>query len=362
MNKVIVRGVKLLDRIIGPIAIKIPILRYKDFKKINKILVIRPGGIGDAALLLPSLKTLIRVYPNIKLDILCESRNRGVFEGFPYVKNIFNYQSIRDLIKLLSREYDIVIDTEQSHFLSAFLSSILKAGIRAGFSTNGRDKCNNISVSYSHKEYELYSFNKIFSKLIPNWPNKFIWDRPYIHLTKEQYEKVEKIVFFTKKPIVCIFPGASIKERIWPAIRWAKVAEALWDMGFYPVLLGSRYESKLNKKIDYYTKSPIMDLTGALNLAETVGLFRRSRLLLSIDSGILHLAVIEGLATVSLFGPGIVDKWGPKGDGHVVVCKYLNCSPCTRFGNTPPCPRNALCMKLISVDDVMDAVNRAIKN
>ena len=103
-----------------------------------------------------------------------------------------------------------------------------------------------------------------------------------------------------------------------------------------------------------------MDISGMLNLAEVAELFRNSRLLVSTDSGILHIAVIEGLNTVSLFGPGIVDKWGPRGDGHIVVHKQLECSPCTRFGYTPPCKKKGLCMRLIKVEDVISAIEKLI--
>jgi ADP-heptose:LPS heptosyltransferase len=57
---------------------------------------------------------------------------------------------------------------------------------------------------------------------------------------------------------------------------------------------------------------------------------------------------------LSLFGPGIQKKWAPRGQGHVVINKNLDCSPCTKFGYTPRCKKNAECMKRITVDEVVE--------
>ena len=74
------------------------------------------------------------------------------------------------------------------------------------------------------------------------------------------------------------------------------------------------------------------------------------RFLASPHPTILHLAVGLGIPTVSLFGPGIAAKWAPRGERHVVINLNLPCSPCTRFGTTPPCPIHARCIQEISVD------------
>jgi len=71
---------------------------------------------------------------------------------------------------------------------------------------------------------------------------------------------------------------------------------------------------------------------------------------------VLHIAVGLGVPTVSLFGPGRAKKWAPRGERHVVISKELPCSPCTTFGNTPPCPYNVRCMSDITVDEVVNAV------
>ncbi len=357
----IIKLLKTVDRIIGPPLSKITLKRYpKTSKIIKKILLIRPGGLGDAALLVPLVKELKIRIPEIIIDIVCESRNKGIFESIPYIDNIFNYWMLKDIIKLLNQEYDIIIDTEQFHKLSAIFSSIIKTKKRIGFATNNRERHYDISLPYFQKKYELCNFNSLFSRVIPNWDNSFSWNAPYLYVSHKQKEKIDNITRNINKPIVCVFPGASVSLRKWPSVRWARVAEKLWEMDLCPILLGSKKEFIINKEIDYYSKYPIMDLTNMLNIGEIAELFRRSKLLVSTDSGILHIAVIEGLKTVSLFGPGIPEKWGPKGKSHIIIRKNLKCSPCTKFGYTPFCKKKGLCMKLISINDVITAITKVI--
>ena len=99
-----------------------------------------------------------------------------------------------------------------------------------------------------------------------------------------------------------------------------------------------------------------LNLAGRTSLSETAAVIQKSALLLSGDSGVLHIAVGLGVPTVSLFGPGRARKWAPRGERHMVINKGLPCSPCTTFGTTPPCPIAAQCMNDITVDEVFNAV------
>ncbi len=79
-------------------------------------------------------------------------------------------------------------------------------------------------------------------------------------------------------------------------------------------------------------------------------------MLVSGDSGVLHIAVGLNKPTVSLFGPGIAAKWAPRGEKHIVLNHHLDCSPCTRFGYTPSCSHGARCIQDITVEEVFTAV------
>jgi ADP-heptose:LPS heptosyltransferase len=352
---------KTVDSIVGPLALRLAVnrglgkRRTSINQKTEKVLVIRPGGIGDAALLLPALKILKDVIPATQVHILCEPRNAGVFAHSPFISKIFNYNRLGDLKKIREIEYDRIFDTEQSHFLTGTLVALLKGYRKIGFATEGRERAYDVSVEYFQDQYEAESFFRLFAAGIENWPEKFQLQPPYFSPTNQEMEKVDALLADIKREIVCMFPGASIKERLWPIDRWSKVADELWKMGRQPIIIGGRAEIDMSQKIMATANSPVLNLCGRLSLSETTALFERSRLLISTDSGILHIGAMCNTPTVSLFGPGIVDKWGPKGERHRIINKNFECGPCTKFGTTPPCPNKQKCMSEITSNEVIDA-------
>jgi ADP-heptose:LPS heptosyltransferase len=356
-----IKLLKTVDSIIGQLALKLAVAcRLSERKtstnqKTNKVLVIRPGGIGDAALLLPALKVLKKIIPTIQTQILCEPRNAGVFAHSPFVSKIFNYNRLSDLKKISETEYDCIFDTEQSHFLTGTLVTLLKGHKKIGFATKGRESAYDVGVEYHQDEYEAESFFRLFAAGIENWPGKFRLKPPYFFPTNKEKERIKVLLSDIKKEIVCIFPGASIIERLWPIDRWSQVADELWKMGRQPTIIGGKAEINISQKIMDTANSPVINLCGRLSLSETVAIFDRSRLLISTDSGILHIGAMCNILTVSLFGPGIVEKWGPKGGKHRIINKNLECSPCTKFGTTPPCPGRQKCMNEITSSNIIDA-------
>ena len=159
---------------------------------------------------------------------------------------------------------------------------------------------------------------------------------------------------------VTIFPGGSIPEKRWGADRFRLVAEALSDSGMKIVVVGGKEDQRWGEIIAGGGLG--LNLTGLTSLPETAAVIQKSALLLSGDSGVLHIAAGLGVPTVSLFGPGSAKKWAPRGENHIVINKELPCSPCTTFGNTPPCPIDARCMKDITVDEVVNAVKALLDN
>jgi ADP-heptose:LPS heptosyltransferase len=153
---------------------------------------------------------------------------------------------------------------------------------------------------------------------------------------------------------VTIFPGASITERRWGAAKFAELVKQLEESGIFSVVIGGSEDVQAAASI--VKSSSAINLAGRTNLATTAAVISLSDMLVSGDSGILHLGVGLGVPTTSLFGPGIETKWAPRGRAHTVINKRLHCSPCTRFGNTPPCRIAARCLLEISVEEVYSAV------
>jgi len=319
----------------------------------KSLLIIRPGGIGDAVLLATAISSLKHKYPNICITILAEQRNAGVFSLIPAVDEVFRYDSPSEFIQVLFGKYDVVIDTEQWHRLSAVVARMARAPIKIGFDTNERRRMFTNRIQYDPDAYEVDNFMSLLKPLGADWQRDV--SGPTLSLPLQAVSKAAQLL----QPLgydsfVAVFPGASIPEKRWGADNFRKVAKMLAVFGIKIVVVGGKEDQQQGEVIagDGFG----LNLAGLTSLSETAAVIQKSSLLLSGDSGVLHIAVGLGVPTVSLFGPGKVKKWAPQGERHIVINKELPCSPCTTFGTTPPCPINAQCMRDITVDEVANAV------
>lgn len=347
---------KLCDAAIGRVAASVfPVpSRKQPPSEVTSLLLIRPGGIGDAVLLAPVIRSLKQFYPAIQITVLAEKRNAGVFSLVSGVAMLFNYDRPAELIHVLRRSYDVVIDTEQWHRLSSVVARLVSAPVKIGFSTNERLRMFTHSLPYSHDDYEVASFTHLL-KPVGIDTETVVYGVPFLFVPNDAISKAATLLeMLHGQPFVAIFPGASITERQWGADRFRRVAELLTTSGINLVVVGGKEDRQAGGEIA--GGGLALNLAGLTSLSETAAVIRKSALLLSGDSGVLHIAAGLGVPTVSLFGPGRAKKWAPRGEHHIVINKELPCSPCTTFGNTPPCSNNVRCMRDITVDEVVNAV------
>ena len=315
-------------------------------KSVNRVLIIRPGGMGDAVLLIPMIKKIRYLYKDVEIDILAETRNADVFYLLDFDINVYRYDKINEFLGVLRKQYDLVFDTEQWHKMSSLVARYL-GKFTVGFDANSRRKNFDVKVKYSHTEYEVESFLNLLRAYCETLEinMEFDWDYPFLNV--ENTDKFYDIVIFT---------GASVDFRKWEKKKYARLLNKLSQKGLKVAFIGSKDDVEFNKTILDMCNNCADDYSGKTNLKETAKVIASSRLLFSTDSGILHIGAALGINTVSLFGPGIEYKWAPKGENHKTVNMYLPCSPCTRFGYTPKCPYDVRCMKEIDVNRVFKAI------
>jgi len=358
-----IKLLKSIDTILGrPLVHLLPTTRKPhkgNTEKLKKILIIRPGGIGDAVLLLPAINALKAELPDSEIDILSEKRNAEIFTFSEEITRTYLYDTDSGLFKCLRNRYDVVIDTEQWHRLSAAVAYLTGAAVRIGFDTNERARLFTHRIPYRQDDYEVYSFLHLMEPLVNGSRLTFDPDKPFLNTGKPLSLDLQPSIFGRRSPLVAIFPGASVAERRWGGERFGEVARALRGKGYTIVILGSGADSRDAARIREYAGDCI-DLTGKTDLKDVAAILKACKLLLSADSGLMHMAYAVGTATVSLFGPGIEKKWAPQGKNHIVLNKHLDCSPCTEFGYTPRCKRDVKCLASLSVDTVIDAVERIL--
>ena len=347
--------IKGVDRLIGSLlTYLLPAASVRSVGEIRRVLVIRPGGIGDAVLLVPMLLDLKELFPHARITVLAERRNCSAFRLTDAVDKLCCYDRAGDLRALFSSRYDVIIDTEQWHRLTAVLGRLLRPGLAVGFGTNGRQRLFTHVVDYSHDDYEADSFRRLLEPLGGKPRPGFV--TPFLSVPSAAQERAGALLGeVADKPFVTVFPGASIPERRWGAANFRELVRTLHARRIPVVVIGGEEDRGEGEAI--LDGGLGLQLAGETSLVESAAIVARTRVLVSGDSGILHMGVGLGRATVSLFGPGIAAKWAPREGDHQTVSKGYDCSPCTRFGYTPRCPFAARCIRDITVAEVLAAMD-----
>ncbi|MDH3283443.1 MAG: glycosyltransferase family 9 protein, partial [Acidobacteriota bacterium] len=196
----------------------------------RRVLVIRPGGIGDAVLVVPMLRAIRDAWPAAELDLLLERRNAGVLRDTGLADGILLYDRIlRDLPTAIRRGYDLVIDTEQYHRLSAVVAWLTRAPRRIGFRTNDRERMFTETVPYDQSLYEVHSFLELASAAIGR-PLSWNPEQAFFPVSEQARKFTDRVLAdLPETTLVAIHPGASIPERRWPTERYARLARMLAD-------------------------------------------------------------------------------------------------------------------------------------
>ncbi len=354
-----IKTLKLIDFFLGTlIAWLIPGKKHqrKPSSVPSRILVIRPGGIGDAVLLLPVLKALRAQHPELTVDILCEKRNVEVFRTQRGPGDqIFLYHSWRDMTTLLKQHYDIVFDTEQWHYLTALLVSIIPSDATIGFDTRPlRAKLFDQAVPYDTNAYELTNFFGLFSTLL-NKDHAVVNIDHYFNISNELHTWAKAKIPASS---IIIALGASTPERRFSTEQVILLAEHVLSVGRTPVLLGGNDVVSHTAQIMQRMNRPyIIDLVGKTSLEESAALIERSALYIGPDSGLSHLACAVGTKVIVFFGPGDAKQWAPRGEKHIVITRHLPCSPCTRFGySLSTCRGRYDCVRAIDMNIVLKEI------
>jgi lipopolysaccharide heptosyltransferase II len=160
------------------------------------------------------------------------------------------------------------------------------------------------------------------------------------------------------RPIAILVPGTMWETKHWRAEGFAGVARGLAALGFAPVLIGSKGEQALNRSIREQAPGTT-DFTGQTSLADAVALIRRATVVVTNDSGLMHIAAALGKPAVSIFGPTNPVQVGPYGQPKSVIRLDLPCSPCN-FRLLSQCPIGHACMRELSTETVMEKVRAVL--
>jgi heptosyltransferase I len=162
---------------------------------------------------------------------------------------------------------------------------------------------------------------------------------------------------------VHMFPGGSrsyLKE--WPEQNWVGLLEVLATEGYEIFLTGSGVDRDraLAVKAQVRNNGRISVVAGMQTMSDVVAILHSSRIVISVDTGIMHIASALGAALIALHGPTAPDRWGPLNANAVALQSGAGCAPCIMLGFESRCT-DARCMAGITVDAVLDALKGLLK-
>jgi ADP-heptose:LPS heptosyltransferase len=356
---------KLIDQIAGSfIILCIRALLVFNPKKVEfilgnvkNVLIIRPGGIGDAVWLLPLIR-ILKQKTGCSIDVLCERRNNAVFNSCREdICHVWMYDDgIFKLINnLVRQDYDCVIDTEQYHNFSAIFSYLASSKCRIGFDTvPSRSTLYTHQVLYSLDAQEYKMFLDLFNVLIP------ITVQEYLGQMGMDFAEIDMQFFpaeLRDHQFITVYIGASVKEKFWGVEKFAQLCAEIVKLGYRVVLVGGKEDiNKAGEIRQLFNHDKMIDLVGKTTLMQTVAALKQGLLIIGADSGIMHLASAVDCPSLWLFGASNKHKWLFEHSRHESIELHLPCSPCAVFGYTPRCPYDVRCLKDIGVTQVVDRI------
>lgn len=336
----------------------------------RNIIVRMPNWIGDLVMATPILSDLRKAYPNARITAMCRSPICELLKEDPEIDELFCFSKAsgfgrragrRSVIeKLRKGEYDLGILLTHS-FSSAWWFWLGKVKIRLGYECNGRKILLTHRLPFPENiqnQHLVVTYKQILQPLgisVTDTP-------PRLYLTPKEMNDSRALLLQQGIPegalIVGINPGATYgSAKCWLPERFREVTQKLLrDENIYIVYFGDHGTANLVKEICQGLPSRVVNLAGLTTLRELTSLISQCDVILTNDSGPMHIADAIGTPIVALFGSTSEVVTGPYRLG-TVIHKHVECSPC--YQRT--CHIDFRCMKRIEADEVYEAIIKCLK-
>ncbi|GFE61332.1 glycosyltransferase family 9 protein [Geobacter sp. AOG2] len=357
----------------------------------HRILFIRLDVLGDMVLTLPTLLAIREKYPESEITVLASRRSGSIIEEqhrvqparfcdrlqywqAPWHEQKVQLQGFKAFFRILQRvlqlrleRYDIIIQP-------------VELGTGVLFATLLKGK---VTVATIAERLPLARLmvHHVQSVVIPTYMMYHIADLPafmaeelscknvrsYLHKSL-LVSKADKLAVFQTLTahkwnphsiVVTINIGAGSPKRRWSPHKYAGLVSALTEIkDIFPVIVGGEGERELGETINALIDRPLPNLVGTLNLNQLVSLLSISDLVVTPDTGVMHIAAALDRKIVALYGAGLVSFCRPLCSEYLIVKAELGCSGCGDLcfvDGEPPC------ISAITVEMVLDAVHSLLK-
>jgi ADP-heptose:LPS heptosyltransferase len=323
--------------------------RYKT--ALRSVLVIRYSALGDLVLATSVIDPLRARFPEARIEWVTSPAYAPLLEGLPGIERVHRLAGgIRQAVELgmrLRGRFDLAIDL-QNKVRSAVVARAAgrrqiafrrRTGSQAALAVLGIDP----PVRGPHAT-TLYA--EALRPLGIDRPG-----RTQVALPGTARDAAAQALSGAARPRVAIAPGASLATKMWPAERFAAVADALAGDGASIVLAGGPGDREALGRFRAAVRAPVAgDLTSLPVEGLAAGLAAVD-LLVACDSGPVHLAGAVGTPALVVFGPTSEERWGPRPPGEAVRLA-VDCAPCSNHGGAR-CPEgHHRCMAELPADVV----------
>jgi heptosyltransferase II len=340
-------------------------------ESIRRVLVRAPNWIGDAVMCEPALRGLRSLFPQAELTLLAKGTVAELFAGYTGLNRVLVYDDKGAHAGLAGKwtlagtlrrhRFDLAV-LFQNAFEAAFITWLAGIPRRYGYLTDGRAifLTDPVAVPGSHSlthQVEYY-WNLLTPLGLSGAPSS-----PQLMVSAEENRQMgERLASSGVAPsdlVIGINPGSTYgSAKRWLPDRFAEVAQRLAARiseekrtRTAVVILGAKGEESLGTDIAARIQGRSVVLSGTTTIRELMAVTKRCRLLITNDTGPMHIAAACGVPVVAIFGPTDWRTTAPYGQEQAIVREPVDCAPCL----LRECPIDHRCMIRVPVDRVYEA-------
>ena len=354
---------------------------YSLFKLFNKPQRINPASIkrivcieflyiGDLIVTTPAIRALKETFPQAEITFVLPTGMGLILEKNPNVKHVIELdkkqltkKGINQLSKSLrSMQFDVGVLFYPGNKLISGLLKKSKIPIRVGCSKTGFSEGKGKYLT--HKVRPTKEFKHFVDE---NLDVVRLLNAETNNKSLELYTNAELKNFFSRNSIksgtfvIVVHPGPRNPTHKWLNLRFSAVIDALIEKYDAKIILtGTKHDADDIQEIEDTTKHDVISAV-SFSLNEFFTIIKRANLVVSVDTGAMHVAAAFGSPVVALFGAGDPKVWRPYNEKVRVLFKPQVCTTCHRYHCRFSGSNKQICMKMITVEDVLDACDQLVK-
>ena len=332
---------------------------------LKKILIRGPNWVGDSILAIPAMKAVRARFPDAEITLLVRPWVAGVFKSAPFIDHLWSEPrpaGISEWIRITSsirkRGFDLALLFPNS-FESAAMIFLGRVPQRVGYATDGRRwLLTNSLKPASGKHHQVHYYLALAGAVSAEVT------QPSISIEANAEEKEQAARLLVSEGIapgrryLVLNPGAAYgSAKRWNEEGFAEAGDTLAsELDLDVAIVGSEAERSIADSIKARMRSRVAVLSGRTSLETLIGVIAGSSLVLTNDSGPMHVAAALGVPTVAVFGATDDVVTGPWGARAKVVREPVECSPCL----LRECPIDHRCMTRVSAEAVCRAAREVL--